>query len=195
MPQNVDPSVQQVIVIGTGGVGKSAMTLQYMYDEFVADYEPTKADAYHKELELDGDPCNVNILDTAGQEDYAAIRDNYFRSGEGFLCVFSLAARATFDEVDSFRDQVLRVHEDESIPFILCGNMSDLADRRQVSTTEAQAKADSWGVPYYETSAKTNSNVDESFHWLIRAIRDRKSAAAPHQRPVKPKKKKKCVIL
>jgi len=75
------------------------------------------------------------------QEDYAAIRDNYFRSGEGFLCIFSLTSRETFEDMEDFHDQVMRVHEDESIPFILCGNKCDLAEGRVVTRAEAEAKA------------------------------------------------------
>ena len=67
-----------------------------MYDEFVEDYEPTKADSYRKKVVLDGEEVQIDILDTAGQEDYAAIRDNYFRSGEGFLCVFSITEDDSF---------------------------------------------------------------------------------------------------
>ena len=95
------PSLHKVIMVGSGGVGKSALTLQFMYDEFVEDYEPTKADSYRKKVVLDGEEVQIDILDTAGQEDYAAIRDNYFRSGEGFLCVFSItfAASATLIEL------------------------------------------------------------------------------------------------
>lgn len=47
--------------------------------------------------------------DTAGQEDYAAIRDNYFRSGEGFLCVFSITEYESFRDTQEFREQILRV--------------------------------------------------------------------------------------
>ena len=83
-------------MVGSGGVGKSALTLQFMYDEFVEDYEPTKADSYRKKVVLDGEEVQIDILDTAGQEDYAAIRDNYFRSGEGFLCVFSITEDDSF---------------------------------------------------------------------------------------------------
>merc|ERR1712035_227618 len=77
---------------------KSALTLQFMYDEFVEDYEPTKADSYRKKVIFDGQEAQIDILDTAGQEDYAAIRDNYFRSGEGFLCVFSITEKGTFNK-------------------------------------------------------------------------------------------------
>jgi Ras-related protein Ral-A len=89
-------ALHKVIMVGSGGVGKSALTLQFMYDEvkfhinctlfiwevidymytlqFVEDYEPTKADSYRKKVVLDGEEVQIDILDTAGQEDYAAIR-------------------------------------------------------------------------------------------------------------------------
>ena len=52
---------------------------------------------------LDGEEVQIDILDTAGQEDYAAIRDNYFRSGEGFLCVFSITEDTSFQATAEFR--------------------------------------------------------------------------------------------
>lgn len=59
------------------------------------------------------------------------------------------------------REQILRVKEDENVPFLLVGNKSDLDDRRQVSADEAKARAEQWGVCYVETSAKTRANVDK----------------------------------
>lgn len=71
--------------------------------QFVEDYEPTKADSYRKKVVLDGEEVQIDILDTAGQEDYAAIRDNYFRSGEGFLLVFSITEHESFTATVEFR--------------------------------------------------------------------------------------------
>src|SRR6218665_1558564 len=71
--------------------------------QFVEDYEPTKADSYRKKVVVDGNEVQIDILDTAGQEDYAAIRDNYFRSGEGFLCVFSITEQESFQASSEFR--------------------------------------------------------------------------------------------
>lgn len=71
------------------------------------DYEPTKADSYRKKVVLDGEEVQIDILDTAGQEDYAAIRDNYFRSGEGFLLVFSITESESFSATSEFRCDVL----------------------------------------------------------------------------------------
>ncbi|KAL9878293.1 ras-related protein Ral-a isoform X2 [Glossina fuscipes] len=168
------PALHKVIMVGSGGVGKSALTLQFMYDEFVEDYEPTKADSYRKKVVLDGEEVQIDILDTAGQEDYAAIRDNYFRSGEGFLCVFSITDDESFQATQEFREQILRVKNDESIPFLLVGNKCDLNDRRKVALNECQTRAQMWQVPYVETSAKTRENVDKIFYDLIRDISSRK---------------------
>lgn len=63
----------KVIMVGSGGVGKSALTLQFMYGDFVEEYDPTKADSYRKKITLDGHECQIDILDTAGQEEYAAV--------------------------------------------------------------------------------------------------------------------------
>ncbi|XP_054724659.1 ras-related protein Ral-A-like isoform X2 [Uloborus diversus] len=189
-------ALHKVIMVGSGGVGKSALTLQFMYDEFVEDYEPTKADSYRKAVMLDGEEVQIDILDTAGQEDYAAIRDNYFRSGEGFLCVFSITEHDSFSATSEFREQILRVKGDDNIPFLLVGNKADLEDKRQVSLEEADLKARQWNVPYVETSAKTRCNVDKVFFDLMREIKNRKfSESKTNNGPKKPGRKKKCVIL
>ncbi|XP_063901730.1 ras-related protein Ral-a-like [Zophobas morio] len=186
--------VHKIIMVGSGGVGKSAITLQFMYAEFVKDYEPTKADSYRKtNFDLDGAEIGIDILDTAGQEDYAAIRDNYYRSGDGFFCVFSLLEKMTFQETDNFRDQILRVHEDESVPFILVGNKCDLTEERVVSKADAESKAKSWNVPYLETSAKTKQNVDEAYKALLRLIIAKKNKEKAAQKTKK--RKKKCLLF
>jgi len=190
------PSLHKVIMVGSGGVGKSALTLQFMYDEFVEDYEPTKADSYRKKVVLDGEEVQIDILDTAGQEDYAAIRDNYFRSGEGFLCVFSITEEDSFQATQEFREQILRVKSDSNIPFILVGNKADLSGSRQVQLATANSKAAEWQVPYVETSAKTRENVDKVFYDLMREIRSRKVSDDSQGKTDKVKnKKKKCCIL
>ncbi|XP_023494712.1 ras-related protein Ral-A [Equus asinus] len=194
-------ALHKVIMVGSGGVGKSALTLQFMYDEFVEDYEPTKADSYRKKVVLDGEEVQIDILDTAGQEDYAAIRDNYFRSGEGFLCVFSITEMESFAATADFREQILRVKEDENVPFLLVGNKSDLEDKRQVSVEEAKARADQWNVNYVETSAKTRANVDKVFFDLMREIRARKMEDSKEKNGKKKRKslakriRERCCIL
>ncbi|CAG9761031.1 unnamed protein product [Ceutorhynchus assimilis] len=195
----VQPALHKVIMVGSGGVGKSALTLQFMYDEFVEDYEPTKADSYRKKILLDGEEVQIDILDTAGQEDYAAIRDNYFRSGEGFLCIFSITEDESFQATQEFREQILRVKNDDQIPFLLVGNKCDLEEKRKVTLQEAQDRANKWGVPYVETSAKTREHVDKVFYDLMREIRARKKeenkTSNGRGKDKNKKKKLKCIIL
>ncbi|CAI4231483.1 unnamed protein product [Auanema sp. JU1783] len=169
------PVVHKVIMVGSGGVGKSALTLQFMYDEFVEEYEPTKADSYRKKVALDGEECSIDILDTAGQEDYSAIRDNYYRSGEGFICVFSILDMESFEATNEFREQILRVkNSDNSVPIILVGNKADMREDRLVPLELARQRAEQWGVMYIETSAKRRENVDKVFYDLMREIKRRK---------------------
>ncbi|PZC85882.1 hypothetical protein B5X24_HaOG215244 [Helicoverpa armigera] len=189
------PTLHKVIMVGSGGVGKSALTLQFMYDEFVEDYEPTKADSYRKKVVLDGEEVQIDILDTAGQEDYAAIRDNYFRSGEGFLCVFSITEPESFDATQEFREQILRVKNDENIPFLLVGNKSDLADKRRVPLDACRERAQHWQVPYVETSAKTRDNVDKAFLTLIRQMSRMKKGLAADEEEVVEKKRLPCCVV
>uniref|UniRef100_A0A2R9A018 Uncharacterized protein n=1 Tax=Pan paniscus TaxID=9597 RepID=A0A2R9A018_PANPA len=115
-------ALHKIIMVDSGGVGKSALTLCFMYDEFVEEYEPTKADTQ------DGELVQIYIIDTAGQEDYTAIKDNYFH------CVFSITEMESFAATVDFKE----VKEDENIPLLLVGNKSDLEDKRQVSIEEAK---------------------------------------------------------
>ncbi|TPX51437.1 hypothetical protein SeMB42_g01924 [Synchytrium endobioticum] len=166
--------LHKLIMVGRGGVGKSSLTLQYMYGDFIEEYDPTKADSYRKKVCLDNEECFIDILDTAGQEEYAAIRDNYYRTGEGFVCVYSILEPDTFVNTQVFREQIVRVLDDEGIPFVLVGNKADLADMRRVSTQQGQQQADEWGCMYFETSAKTRQNVEEVYEALMRLIWHRK---------------------
>ncbi|KAF9423644.1 hypothetical protein BGZ94_008214 [Podila epigama] len=187
-----DLPLHKVIMVGSGGVGKSALTLQYMYGDFVEEYDPTKADSYRKKITLDGHECQIDILDTAGQEEYAAIRDNYYRSGEGFLCVFSICEYESFTHTQEFKDQISRVLDDDKIPFILVGNKADLNQLRKVDYEEAAARAAEWNCRYIETSAKTRQNVDDVYSMLMRQIEERKQGAKERERK---NKKGKCMIL
>ncbi|XP_022693577.1 ras-related protein Ral-a-like isoform X2 [Varroa jacobsoni] len=198
--QQQQPEMHKVIMVGSGGVGKSALTLQFMYAEFIEDYEPTKADSYRRKVMLDGEVVQIDILDTAGQEDYAVIRDTYFRSGEGFLCVFSIDEPENFEATREFREQILRVKGEDSVPFILVGNKADKDEsNRRVTVEEAEERARQWNVPYVETSAKTCMNVDKVFYDLLRLIRDKKRAEQQTNQSGAKKasgqKKKKCTIL
>jgi len=162
----------KVIVVGAGGAGKSALTQMFMYGNFVEEYDPTTADSYRKIIEVDGEKCQLDILDTAGQEEY--MRDNYYRLGEGFLCVYSITMRDTFQAVNRFYDHILQVKGHEKVPLILVGSKCDLEADRDVAKNEGEALSVKFGCPFFETSAKTRVNVDEVFFELVRKVQESK---------------------
>ncbi|XP_061178076.1 GTPase HRas [Saccostrea echinata] len=160
----------KLVVVGAGGVGKSALTIQLIQNHFVEEYDPTIEDSYRKQVVIDGETCLLDILDTAGQEEYSAMRDQYMRTGEGFLCVFAVNSTKSFEDINQYREQIKRVKDADEVPMVLVGNKVDLQSR-SVEGKQAKQVADSYNIPYVETSAKTRQGVDDAFYTLVREIR------------------------
>lgn len=173
-PQQQAIKEYKIVVLGGGGVGKSALTIRLVSDDFLEEYDPTIEDSYRKQCELDNKTVMLDVLDTAGQDDFAALRDAWMREAEGFLLVYSITKRATFDEVVALHARIMRVKEDEEseVHLVLVGNKCDLEEQRTVAMSEGQSLAEEWGCPFYETSAKNKINHIEPFFDCARLIRD-----------------------
>jgi GTPase KRas len=164
-------------VVGGGAVGKSALTIQFIQHVFCDEYDPTIEDQHRKQTVVDEECCLLEILDTAGQEEYIAMRDQYLRSAEGFLICFSLCARTSFLEATQLYESILRAKDAEHVPVVFVGNKSDLVSERQITQEEITSFIRSTGdknMRYIECSAKTRTNVDEAFHTLVRSVRQSK---------------------
>ncbi|XP_008969700.2 ras-related protein R-Ras2 isoform X2 [Pan paniscus] len=166
---------------------------------FVTDYDPTIEDSYTKQCVIDDRAARLDILDTAGQEEFGAMREQYMRTGEGFLLVFSVTDRGSFEEIYKFQRQILRVKDRDEFPMILIGNKADLDHQRQVTQEEGQQLARQLKVTYMEASAKIRMNVDQAFHELVRVIRKfQEQECPPSPEPTRKEKDKKgchCVIF
>eukprot|EP00056_Hartaetosiga_gracilis_P001136 m.42421 g.42421 ORF g.42421 m.42421 type:complete len:194 (+) comp10514_c0_seq1:164-745(+) len=183
----------KLVVVGGGGVGKSALTIQFIQSHFVDEYDPTIEDSYRKQCVIDEEVALLDILDTAGQEEYSAMREQYMRTGEGFLLVYSIIDKNSFEEIQTFHSQILRVKDKDNFPMILVGNKSDLDSERQVTQKEGEDLALKLKITQVETSAKQRLNVDHAFHELVRLIRRYVDENAPSQ--TKTKSKGKCSLL
>lgn len=105
------------------------------------------------------------MLDTAGQEEFSAMREQYMRKGDGFLLVYSVTDMQSYENVRHFHTQILRVKDRDSYPMLLAANKVDLVHVRVVSEEAGRDLARAIGAPYIETSAKEPPlNIDRAFH-------------------------------
>jgi len=180
----------KIVVLGSGGVGKSALTVQFVQGIFVEKYDPTIEDSYRKQVEVDGQQCMLEILDTAGTEQFTAMRDLYMKNGQGFVLVYSITAQSTFNDLQDLREQILRVKDSEDVPLVLVGNKCDLEDERVVGKDQGLNLARTFNnCRFMETSAKAKIGVNDIFFDLVRQINRRTP-----EHPPKPDKRK-CAIL
>ena len=169
----IEDKQYKVVMLGSGAVGKSAITVQMVSGHFLSSYDPTIEDSYRTTINVNNKDIILNIIDTAGQEEFYALRDQYMRSGDGYIIVFSITSVTSFLEVNAIKEQlnmVLDIDNNTLIPIILVGNKCDLEEYRQVQSINAQRLADEWKVKYIEVSAKNKTNIYELFEELVNLI-------------------------
>ena len=169
----IEDKQYKVVMLGSGAVGKSAITVQMVSGHFLSSYDPTIEDSYRTTININNQDIILNIIDTAGQEEFYALRDQYIRSGDGYIIVFSITSVTSFLEVNAIKEQlniVLDSDDNTLIPIILVGNKCDLEEYRQVQSSDAQRLAEEWKVKYFETSAKNKTNINRIFEELVYLI-------------------------
>ncbi|ERF72299.1 Protein ras-2 [Endocarpon pusillum Z07020] len=190
-------TLHKLVVLGDGGVGKTALTIQLCLNHFVETYDPTIEDSYRKQVVIDHQACMLEVLDTAGQEEYISLRDQWIRDGEGFVLVYSITHRQSFNSIRKYYNQIQRVKDSGNagsptgssylnpslaisaptgpVPVMLVGNKSDKVTERAVSSQEGQALARDLGCEFVEASAKNCINVERAFYDVVRALRRQRS--------------------
>jgi len=187
MDDNESLRTYKLVTLGAGGVGKSAIVLRYVCDEFVEEYDPTIEDTYRKEENIDGATVVLDILDTAGQEEFRSMQEQWIKTGEGFFLVYDITQENSFTQIEPLENKIRRAQPDA--PVLLIGNKSDLAHTSRIITEQrAQTLAEKFKCKHLEVSAKDGSKVDEAFMLLVQEIRLKKK---PNKKP----KRKFCLIL
>eukprot|EP01113_Clastostelium_recurvatum_P008283 TRINITY_DN138_c0_g1_i1.p1 TRINITY_DN138_c0_g1~~TRINITY_DN138_c0_g1_i1.p1 ORF type:complete len:193 (+),score=41.65 TRINITY_DN138_c0_g1_i1:186-764(+) len=187
----------RIVIVGAGGVGKSALTVRFIQGNFIVKYDPTIEDSYRKQVEVDGKACMLDIMDTAGQEEYSALRDQYMKTGEGFVLVYSVISMPSFQSADKLHQNILRIKEEyPDIPILLVGNKVDCESERQVTSDQGREYAARKKLGFIETSAKANKNVNELFYDLVHRINEWRAAHPSKSDDLRGLKKKSiCVML
>lgn len=166
----------RLAVLGAGGVGKSALTLRYVRDFFVTDWDPTIEDAYRTTVEVDNVCCQLEVLDTAGQDDFSALRPQWMMGKDGYIFVFGLDREGSQNDLAQYYELHTQLKEEgQPKAIMLVGNKKDLVDedpsKRIMSEEDGKDLARKWEAEYIETSAKTGHNIDELFQKFIRQVR------------------------
>ena len=151
--------------MGKGVVGKSSLTYRFINYNAPEDHDPTIEDRYKQSQIINNEQYEVEILDTAGEDDYQNMLDSWINFGDGFLLVFAINDEESFKLLEKKRERIIN-NKNKKVPIILVGNKQDLSEERKIEFSDAKNLADSWGCEYIETSAKTNFKCKEVFEKL-----------------------------
>jgi len=158
----------KVILLGDSGVGKTALIVRYVNQNFSSQYKATiGADFFTKEIQVDGKLVTFQIWDTAGQERFQSLGTSFYRGADVCMLVFDVTIPKSFESLDNWRNEFLiqaQIPNHETYPFIVLGNKIDQSDQRAVNSKTVQNWcANHNDYHYFETSAKDSTNVEAAF--------------------------------
>jgi len=180
---------RKIAIVGSRAVGKSSLTVQFVDGHFVESYYPTIENTFSKTIRLKGQDYATEIVDTAGQDEYSILQSKHFIGIHGYMVVYSVGSRASFDMVKVIRDKILSHLGAESVPMVIVGNKSDLRpEQRQVDKEAGRALAQELNCAWTEASARFDENVAKAFELVISEI---EGAQDPTEQP----KTSNCVLM
>ncbi|KAI9662003.1 MAG: GTP-binding protein [Alyxoria varia] len=187
MPQ--PQRLRKIAILGSRSVGKSSLTVQYVDGHFVESYYPTVENTFSKTIKYKGQEFSTEIVDTAGQDEYSILNSKHFIGIHGYMILYSVGSRVSFDMVKVIRHKILSHLGAEWVPLVVVGNKADLPkEQRQVAYAEGQAMATEFKCAWVETSARKNDNVAKAFETMVGEVEKQNN-------PSEPTGGNKCVIM
>ncbi|KAM9459470.1 GTP-binding protein Rheb-like isoform 2-T2 [Salvelinus alpinus] len=145
MPQ---PKSRKIAILGYRSVGKSSLTIQFVEGQFVDSYDPTIENTFTKMITINGQEYHLQLVDTAGQDEYSIFPQTYSIDINGYILVYSVTSN-------------------KRVPIMLVGNKNDLHMERVIRCEEGKSLAESWNAAFMESSAKENQTAVEVFKRMI----------------------------
>ncbi|XP_069828240.1 GTPase RhebL1 [Dendropsophus ebraccatus] len=162
---------RKVVMLGYPSVGKSSLALQFVKGDFPKEYEPTIENTWSKTFVLGNDEFELDVVDTAGQDEYSLIPQSFFFGIHGYIVVYSVACSRSFQIATGLHRTLVDRKGKCLMPIVLVGNKTDLPPHnRQVKTEEGKKLADSWGAAFLEVSAKDPERSKLIFTKIIEEI-------------------------
>ena len=182
----------KIAVLGKTLVGKSALTFRFIKDRFPNEHDTTIEDQYTVPTRIDGIECRLEILDTAGQDDYQTMLDTWINSVDGYILVYSIDDKDSFNSTRMRYERIVKNKGRSNYAMIIVGNKCDLEKNRQVSREEAEKYCAGLGVNFLETSALMKINVKESFLCVAKGLLKLKFPEMYNDKQIETKKKCYC---
>jgi len=171
----------KLMMIGDQAVGKTALLVRYADDAFNESVLPTIGiDFKIKTIEQQGKRIKLQIWDTAGQERFRTITQAYYRGAMGILLIYDVTNAKTLQNIRNWVRNI-EGNAPQTINKILIGNKCDMSGMRQVQTSQGEQLAEEYGMKFFETSARANTNVTEAFMTLATDVVDRLLAGGGDQ--------------
>jgi len=172
----------KLVLIGDSSVGKSCLLLRFADNSFTESYISTiGVDFRFRTVKIEDKTVKLQIWDTAGQERFRTITSAYYRGADGIIMVYDITRRDSFDHVQDWLNEVNRYAKRETCKKLLIGNKCDSVGDRLVTLEEGKAYADNLKVPFYETSAKSGTMVEEAFLEIAKILIETKINDGPIQ--------------
>ena len=151
------------VIIGDASVGKSNLLLRYTHGQFREEYQLTIGVEFgSSNISIDDKIFRIQIWDTAGQENFRSITRAYYKNSACALIVYDIARKESFDSISTWIEDC-KNSSPKSVFMVLVGNKCDLEQNREVTEEEGRELAESNGMLFFETSAKTGKNVEKVF--------------------------------
>ena len=160
----------KIAILGKSLVGKTALSYRFINDKFPSTHDTTIEDQYIIESEIDGKKCRLEILDTAGQDDYQSMLDTWIISADGFILVYSIDDKNSFEEAKLRYQRIVQNKGNNEYSIIIVGNKCDLENERKISKEEAEKYCSGLKIKFLETSALKKINVRESFLYVAKNL-------------------------
>ena len=175
-------NIIKIAVLGKALVGKTALIYRYLNDQ-IPTRETTVEDQYKKKLKINDNEFELDILDTAGQDDYQTMLEDWIEFASYFLLVYSIEDKESFEQVQKNYEKIVNKKGKNFYGVVIVGNKCDLEENRQIKKEDVEEYANKIKVGNIETSALNNINVNEAFLALVQIYIDKN---------IDDKKKKKC---
>ncbi|RKU43450.1 GTP-binding protein [Coniochaeta pulveracea] len=181
--------LRKLAIVGSRSVGKSSLAVRFVDNHFVESYYPTIENTFSKQIKIRNQEYDLEIVDTAGQDEYSILNSRHLIGIHGYMLVYSVANNQTFDMITTIRDKILNNIGSEKVPICIVGNKSDLRpEQRQVTPEQGKKLGEELGCAWTEASARYDVNVAKAFELLIEEIEKA-------QNPNAPPSKSNCILM